>query len=137
MVENATIIGLTQNNAEPAQIAGTKGIILPRTSKIHLNGVNFHNFPAGTTALKTCSKCDTIKFFTNTVKEYFVEGITMNDVQGNKLEFTGYHKVDVIYNTDGSLSSYFNSVSKPSATLVYNFPHIQPEANCVPATTST
>ena len=45
-------------------------------------------------------------------------------------------KNDVIYDEDGSLSTAFDGTSRPSATIVGNFPHIAiNETNCQPATT--
>ena len=84
----------------------------------------------------TCSKCDTTKKFSNDVKEYFMEGITMTNVTGKKLFLLGSHKNHVIYNTDGSLSSYFDGVTRSQGTLVWSFNHIEGETGCVPASAS-
>lgn len=132
---NITIIGQSANNAEPDGIAGSFGVIMPRTDNWKMSDINFHNFPAGTTVMQTCSMCDNSLLFTNNVNEYYVSDITFNNVTGKYLKWTGAHKNDIIHDTDGSLTSVFNGVSKPSSSIVYGFKHLAADTSCAAATT--
>ena len=99
-----------------------------------MTDINFHNFPVGTTVMQTCSMCDNSLLFTNNVNEYFVSGITFTNVTGKYLKLNGYHKNDIIYDTDGSLTTAFNGIAKPSSSIVYGFKHLAADASCAAAT---
>ena len=130
-----TVVGVTAGNAEAAQVAGAFGVVMPRSSGWKMSDVDFFNFPAGTTVMQTCSKCDNPLLFTNNVNEYFMDGLTFTNISGKYLKMVGIHQNVIIYNTDGSLSAAFDGGSRTSATLVKNFPHLAGETNCLPATT--
>lgn len=54
-----------------------------------MSNIRFYNFPATTTILETCSKCDNKDLYTNTGSEYFVDTIQYSNVSGNYLSMKG------------------------------------------------
>ena len=130
IAKDITIVGQTQNNAEPSHLTKANGVIMPKTSNWKMQGVSFSNFPAGTNVLKTCSKCDDSLRFVNNVVEYIVEDITFDNISGNYLFFNGAFDNQVIYDLDGSLSTVHGGSSKTSGAVVYGFPHLTGESAC-------
>lgn len=53
----------------------------------------------------------------------------MKDINGSYISMLGL-KRDIIYDLDGSISSYFDGVIRKSATLVWAYPHIASNLNC-------
>lgn len=67
-VNNCAIIGQSQNNVESDTSNYTNGmaaIITPRSGQTNITNTRFYNYPAGSTAIKTCSMCEDIDLFTN------------------------------------------------------------------------
>ena len=99
-----------------------------------MSDIRFHNFPSTTTIMQTCSKCDDNLLYTNSAQEYFIDTITFTNVTGKYLFMNGQRR-DIIYVTDDSLSTPFDGGSRTSATIVWNYPHLAEETNCLGATT--
>ena len=67
--------------------------------------------------------CDDVSVYSNLGTEISVSGWTLSNVNGRMLRMIGM-KRDVIYDTDGSLSSIFDSGTRTSGTIVQGFNHI-------------
>lgn len=99
------------------------GIITPRSGISNFSNIRFYNYPEGSIAFVTCSKCDDKKLFTNVGTEILLSKIKFSSVVGNYLFMLGL-KRDIIYDLDASLSSTYDGLARTSATLVWNYPHI-------------
>lgn len=88
-----------------------------------MSNIRFYNFPASTTILEACSKCDNKDLFTNVGSQYFIDTIQYTNVSGAYLFFNGL-KREIIYDADATFSKNFDTVTRTSATIVSNFKHI-------------
>lgn len=65
------IIGLARSSTSASDLSdinNTRGAIGPRAGTWKMSNIRFYNFPNITTVFETCSKCDSIKFYTNTAQ---------------------------------------------------------------------
>jgi hypothetical protein len=126
-VNNSAIIGYSQTNMVADQTnytSGMAGVITPRTGQSNVTNTRFYNYPTGSIAFITCSKCDQKSLFTNLGSEVFIQNLTFDQVNGNYLLMLGL-KRDVLYDLDASLANYFDgNTSRTSATIVHNYNHI-------------
>ena len=98
-------------------------MVTPRTGSTNITGLAFYYFPNGSNAFVTCAQCDNSKYFTNVGTEIFVKGIKFYYLVGRYLWMQGV-KRDIIYDSDGSFSFYFNVVNRTQTTITYAFNHI-------------
>jgi len=99
--------------------------VTPNTGSSNVTNVRFYNYPNGSSAFVTCAQCDTQYYSTNIGTEVFVQKLKFYSINGSYLFMLGAKK-DMIYDSDGSFSTYFNGVSTPTlnSTLVYAYNHI-------------
>jgi hypothetical protein len=64
------IIGLANSSTlgDLSDINQTRGAIGPRAGTWKMSNIRFYNFPNITTVFETCSKCYSIKYYTNTAQ---------------------------------------------------------------------
>jgi hypothetical protein len=100
-------------------------VITPRTGQSNFTNTRFYNYPAGSIAFITCSKCDDKMFFTNTGTEVFFRNLTFNSINGQYLLMLGL-KRDVIYDQDASFAGIFGNDNgqTTSATIIRGYNHI-------------
>lgn len=135
-ISNSVFVGKSLTNPENSTkyVSGIAGLTTPRTGSTNISRVHFYGFPIGTSALTTCSRCNDPRYFTNLGTELFVSDLYFNDFEGRMVSMLGVSR-DVIYDSDGSLSSHFKNSSLTNGTMLYSFPHIL-KANpsqCFPA----
>jgi hypothetical protein len=124
-VNNSIIIGQSQLNfnSNSSNYTGMAGVITPRAGQSNLTSVRFYNFPPGTTSVITCAKCNNYNYFTNVGTEVFFKKVSFASIDGQSVSMYGDRR-DIIYDLDGSLSTYFFNTTQANGTLMNNFHHI-------------
>lgn len=124
-MSNSIFVGKSQLaiNSNLKTYTSMAGVITPRTGQSNLTNVRFYNFPSGTTSVITCAKCNNPRFATNVGTEIFFKQVSFTSINGLSLNMHGDRR-DIIYDLDGSLSTYFFNTTQPNGTLVNKFNHI-------------
>jgi hypothetical protein len=124
-VNNSIVIGQSQLNFDinSLNFTGMAGVITPRTGQSNLTNVRLYNFPSSTASVVTCAKCNIQQYFTNVGTEVFFKNVKFLSIDGQAVSMYGGRR-DIIYDTDGSVSTYFFSTHQTNGTLVNSFPHI-------------
>lgn len=124
-VSNSIFVGKSQaaSNSNSTTYGGMAGVITPRTGQSNLTNVRFYSFPSGTISVATCAKCNDYYYFTNVGTEVFFKQVSFTSVNGLAVSMYGDRR-DIIYDLDGSLSTYFFNNTQANGTLMNNFNHI-------------
>ncbi len=124
-VNNSIVIGRSQLafNINSTTFIDMVGVITPRTGQSNLTNVRFYNFPSGTTSVITCAKCNNYRYYTNVGTEVFFKQVSFTSINGLAVSMYGDRK-DIIYDLDGSLSTYFFNTTQANGTLMNSFNHI-------------
>jgi len=136
---NTTIIGMSTTNAHSDTTNYTKGMagaITGRSGSFNLSNVRFYSYPAGSYVLKTCRHCDDPLKYTNLGTDVYLKQLTFTNISGRYLQMIGT-KRDVIFDTDGSMSSAFDGLSRPTGgTIIHGYNHIKAfhQSTCPSAT---
>lgn len=126
LVNNSAIIGKSTGyaNSNPTNYSnGMSAVITGRSGSYNLTNIRFYNYPSGSVLVKTCRLCDDPLVYTNLGTELFVKQWSLTQVSGKFLFMIGM-KRDVIYDTDGSLSSAFDGGSRTSSAIIQSYNHI-------------
>lgn len=138
-------MGQSNGNPAPTNVVNnyTNGkmtaLFSGRTGTFTFSNINIYNYPQGSIALSIGRLNDDPDHYTNLGAEITISGLKFTNVSGvTWLKQIGTLKRNVIYDTDGSLSSSFDGTQRVGGgAILYNFPHIAQNPACLAPTDST
>jgi hypothetical protein len=102
----------------------TSGLITSRTDGTEHDNIRFHNFPNGSTVISVAAKNTDMLVRSTGGKSYFFNNIKIinSSNAANYLEYI-YTRRFILYDQDGSLSTYFDGQTRSSATIMPYYHH--------------
>ena len=103
-VDNALVVGYTENADDFTMSSDSRGIIGPRTENFLVNNVRFYNFDkAGKAALGTCSHCFSLPSTDSGGRTLTVSNLFFASSVSRRIHYQAPRR-EIIYDKDGTLT---------------------------------